>query len=605
MQALILAAGMGKRLGVYTEKNTKGMIDIDGTTLIERAIHFLADLGIKRIGIVVGYRSEGIISKVSGIKGIEPEFIFNEDYESTNNIYSLYLARGFLGNDDTILLESDIIFDRSVMERLVAQDGDVAVVDRYEYWMDGTAVSMDKNGNIAEFIDKANMNADMAERYYKTVNIYRFSKKFSNNHYIPRMEEYIEGKGRNSYYEAVLKVLADDPESQMKALCINDHEKWYEIDDPKDLHIAEILFSERPLGPMTNSYGGFWRFPQVLDYCYLVNPFFPPEMLLYDIMSMAPKLISQYPSGMGVQSLNAGVLFDVDPESILVGNGAAELINHLAPFIGGKLAVCTPAFNEYLRCFSSSEIMEIDTSLDGYRFNEARLMDALASADTLVIVSPDNPSGAHLEKDAVIRLLDRAKELERKVIFDESFIDFADDPYTLLDRKVLKDYPNLIVIKSISKSYGVPGLRLGVMGSSDKELMGRVRNSLSVWNINSFGEMFMQTATKYRSHYISGCENYRKERSRFRHGLSKIPWLSVYDSQANYFMCRITAEISSRELAETLLRDHGILIKDLSGKVGVHDDRHIRLAVRCPDDNDRLISSLKDILPGRVQKRRM
>ena len=599
LQALILAAGMGNRLGKYTKNNTKCMVEVGGKTLIQRMIKILKRCGIKKIVIVVGYMSDGLISHLKDIEGVDIEFVFNKEYERTNNIYSLYLARDHLLTDDTLLLESDIIFDDIIINHLMELEGDLAIVDRYAYWMDGTAVVVDENNVITEFVEKKDLVLDKYDEYHKTVNIYKLTKKFSEKYFVPETKRYIEKNGRGAYYELVLKVLSDRSGPQLKAVHINRGERWYEIDDPRDLAVARTMFSENDtILSYTERYGGFWRFPYILDFCYLVNPYFPPKFMMEEMSSMLEELVTSYPSGMDVQCLNAGVSFGINKKNILVGNGAAELINELDGCVGKTVGVCVPTFEEYIRCFRNSEIRKIDVSDTDYIMDEKIIMKTLDDVDTFVIVSPNNPCGDLLGKEKMIMILERAKEKGKKVIFDESFIDFADDPYTLIDQNILDRYPGLIVIKSISKSYGVPGVRLGILATSDRTLLEDIRERTSVWNINSFGEFFLQTIGKYASQYKEGCDHIRAERKRFMEHLSFIPGLKVYPSNANYFMCRLETATAA-DVTEKLLGEYGILIKDLTKKSGIHDDRHIRIAIRDEKDNDRLVGALSEVLTGR------
>jgi len=587
---------MGNRLGKYTKDNTKCMVDVGGRTLIQRAVDALKKCGIRKITVVVGYKADGVIDHVKSMNGIEPEFIFNKDFDRTNNIYSMYLARDVLMEDDTILLESDLLFDDTILERLAVSKEDVTVVDKYTYWMDGTTVLVNKNNVITEFIEKKDMDHRMFDKYYKTVNMYKLTKEFSRDHFIPGMERYISENGRGAYYELVLKVLAGAPDSRLKAMRVNENEKWYEIDDPKDLEVARTMFSdENTLTSYTKRYGGFWRFPYILDFCYLVNPYFPSDFMITEMSSVTKELLTSYPSGMDVQCLNAGVFFDIDPKNILVGNGAAELINEVREFVGKNVGVCVPTFEEYIRCFPGSEIRTIDLSASRYKMNADAIIKALDDSDTFVIVNPGNPCGDLLNKSDVMRILDAAKEKGKRVIFDESFIDFSDEPYTLVNQDVLNEYSNLIVIKSISKSYGVPGARLGILATSDVKLLEKMRKNMSVWNVNSFGEFFLQIVGKYAGQYKKGCVLFRKERKRFMECLSAVPGLRVYPSQANYFLCKLET-MKAADVTEKLLKEYSILIKDLTGKHGVDDDRHIRIAIRGEMDNNRLVDALRSIL---------
>lgn len=598
MQALMLAAGMGRRLGKYTEAMTKCMISVGGRTLLERTVEALKEAGIRKFVMVVGWEADKLVAYIrENIHGMEFEFVYNYDYATTNNIYSLYLAREQLLRDDTLLLESDLVYDHGLLAKIVkAPERNLVTVAAYEPWMDGTVTTLDEAGLIAEFISKSDFKFENASDYYKTVNIYKFSKEFAEKHYLPFLEAYIKAYGTNQYYETVLKVIAHISNTQLKAYVLEDT-PWYEIDDAQDLDIANTMFAmeQDKLAAYERHYGGYWRFPGIKDFCYLVNPYFPPEKMVEQMKYVYTPLLTQYPSGMEVQKLLAGRMFNVDTEHLLVGNGAAELINELGKQTTGRVILPTPSFNEYVRCFPNCEIIPVDSAANDYRTSCERLLSIAQSGDTIVLVNPDNPSGWFVEREELLGFLAACRDKSIRCVVDESFADFADSDkrFTLLSDEVLSEYPTLIVIKSISKSYGVQGLRLGVIASSDHKLLCTMRERMAIWNINSFAEYFLQIYTLYRAQCSVACDKIAENRHKLMASLREIPWLTPYPSQANYIMCRIAAPWTAKELATKLLTKHNILIKTLSEKRGFEGAEFIRIAVKDEIDNCALIRALK------------
>lgn len=598
MQGLMLAAGMGKRLGKYTKGNTKCMLNVAGKTLIERAVDALKNVGINRLVMVVGYKSENLKKFINeNIKDMEIVFIDNPDYDKSNNIYSLYLAKEWLEKDDTIMLESDLIYENKMIEELVKdKNKNVALVAKYEQWMDGTVVTLDDKNRITSFVEKKDFKFDRTDEYYKTVNIYKLSKEFSKNEYIPFLETYMKAYGLNEYYELALKAIAHLSRSDLKALPIKNI-KWYEIDDAQDYDIVNCLFANEneTIKMYQKRFGGYWRFNNIKDYCYLVNPYFPPKSMIEKMNYLSQELISSYPSGLSIENINAGRLFNVDETEILVGNGAAELINVLGHITTGKMAISVPAFNEYERCFKNCEIVEIESKNNDYKLDINEVLKLLDTVDTVAIINPDNPSGDFIEYDNMMKILKKAKSKNKRLIVDESFIDFAEEKsrYTLLKSEILQEYKNLIVVKSIGKSYGVPGIRLGVLASGDMELLKQIRDNMAVWNINSFGEYFLQIATLYTKEYNKSCKLIADERIRFTKELQKIKYIEPYKSQANYIMCKLIDE-DSTDLANYLIKNYSILIKDLKNKKGFENKNYIRLAVKSKEDNDEIVKALKE-----------
>ena len=597
----MLAAGMGKRLAKYTSNNTKCMVDVAGQKLIDRAIDALKYAGIKRFVLVIGYKGQNLKEYILTKHKGEMDFVFIENnvYDTTNNIYSFYLAKEELVKDDTILLESDVVFEKTLIKQLVDFKYDnVATVAKYESWMDGTCVTVDEDQNILSFVEKANMNFKKLDSYYKTVNIYKFSVPFVRDMYLPFLEAYMKAYGMNAYYETTLKLVCMLSNVNLKAFLMNDI-PWYEIDDAQDLSIANGLFSKglEKYNLITSTYGGFWRYSRIMDFCYLVNPYFPQKNLVEKMQNEFPILLTQYPSGENVQNMNVERLFGVDEHHLLVGNGAAELINSLGHVTRGKFGVNLPAFNEYVRCFKNCDIYEIDNSKNDYAMDIKDIKDAIDKCDAVAIINPDNPSGFMLDKDEVIELCDYSKKQNKRLVIDESFVDFADAKrrFTLLNNEFIDKYPNVIVIKSISKSYGVPGLRLGILATSNTALIKQIRDDMQIWNINSFAEYYLQIYQLYAKDYNKACDAIVVERNRMIKELSSIKSIKIYPSEANYILVDL-GDTNSLELAAKLLDNKNILIKDLSTKKFFHNKNFIRLAIRDEHDNNILINSLKEYL---------
>ena len=604
MQALMLAAGMGKRLGNYTKNATKCMVPVNGKTLIEYAIESLIYAGIKKFTMVVGYKKDVLKNFLKGkYPQIQIDFIDNDVYDSTNNIYSLYLARDVLSSDDTILLESDLIFDKEIIREIVSSpEKNLAVVSHFENWMDGTVTVLNEEKAIKRIVSKSDFDWNKIDSYYKTVNIYKFSKEFSKNIYMPFLGAYQTAYSKNEYYETVLKVISYLDGDILKAHLV-DGSRWYEIDDPADLKIASTRFSsgKEHLESMYKTFGGYWRYPAMLDFCYLVNPYFPPKALVNEMKQMSDILLESYPSGDKQQSLLAGKIFGVLPEHIAVGNGAAELIASISELSSGKVVVPFPTFNEYPNRFGNENTVWLPANEDfSYSVEDIVRSAEENSASYVLLINPDNPSGHFFTKQEVIVLAEQLSSKNVKLILDESFVDFAEPEirFTFIDEELISKHKNVIVIKSISKSYGVPGIRLGVLVSGDESLIEKIQKNTSIWNINSFAEFFLQIFDKYKKFYGSACDKIAEERVRFSSELSKIPRVKVYESQANYLLCKLSGEaekIGSLGLAEKLLDGYNILIKDLSSKKGFEKGQFIRLAVRNCQDNDRLIFALKEI----------
>ena len=598
MQAIILAAGMGKRLKDLTKDNTKCMVKVNGITLIERMLKQIDSHNLNQIVMVVGYEGQKLKDYIASL-GVRTPIVFidNPVYDKTNNIYSLFLAKEWLCKDDTLLLESDLVFEDSVLDIILDDDRKtLALVDHYESWMDGTCVTINEDDGIESFVPNNVFKYNEVSSYYKTVNIYKFGREFSEKVYVPFLEAYQSALGRNEYYEQVLRVIAmlDSSDIKVKRL---DGEKWYEIDDMQDLDIAESIFAssdDEKVDLLNKRYGGYWRYPRLLDFCYLVNPYFPPQRMKEEIKANFDTLLTEYPSGQHINSLLAGKNFGVKEDNILVGNGAAELIKSLMNFLDGVTGFIRPTFEEYPNRYDRSNSVDFVPDNEDYSYTAEDIIEFFSDKDinNLIVINPDNPSGNYIPKADLLKLIEWSANRKIKLIIDESFADFSDElDNTLIVQDILNNNPHLFVMKSISKSYGVPGIRLGVLASGDSETITKMKKDVAIWNINSFGEFYLQIEEKYHADYEQALVRFRKERDRFQKELSQIRGVRVIPSQANFVMVELADGISPKELLKQLLVKYDLLIKELTTKTNGRN--YLRLAIRNSRDNDALVSAMK------------
>ena len=602
MQAVILAAGLGSRLKKLTENNTKSMVEVDGISLMERMLRILDKKSLSNIVVVTGYKSEFFINYIKSLNiNTKLTFINNEIYDKTNNIYSMFLAKNEMVKEDSILLESDLIFDdKMITEVIDDKRKNLALVAKYERWMDGTCLKINDDEEILDFISGKDFNFKEAYDYYKTINIYKFSKEFSKNIYFPFLEAYMSANGKNDYYEAVLKIIIDLGKNHIYAKVISDDIRWYEIDDEQDLDIASSIFSDgdKKLEKYQIRYGGYWRYPKLLDFCYLVNPYFPPKKMINELKYNFKVLLEQYPSGLNVNSSLVAKIFDIKKENIVVGNGAAELIKSLIEKIDGNIGFIRPTFEEYPNRHNSEKSIVFIPKNDNFSYTAKDLIEFYSDKDieALVLINPDNPTGNYICKKDVIDLIEWARDKKIKFILDESFVDFAEEENsTFLDDKLLNLYEDFIVVKSISKSYGVPGLRLGIVATSNSNLISMIKKDVSIWNINSFGEYYLQIYDKYKKAYTHALTEIKNARKIFLDKLNKIEEFRVIPSQANYFTIELNKG-NSKEFCAKMLDHYNIFIKDLTSKINLENREFIRVAVRNTEDNELFILAVKEYL---------
>lgn len=354
------------------------------------------------------------------------------------------------------------------------------------------------------------------------------------------------------------------------------------------------------LTQLYSRYGGFWRYPEMLDFCYLVNPYFSSSGIIKEIQDFFPVLVSGYPSGMDVNSALAGECWGIMPQHIIVGNGASELIKAITAELEGKVGVIRPTFEEYPNRLPDDRVETYVPQNESFRYGADDIIEYFGRhpVNALLLINPDNPSGNFIPIEGIYKVASWCESRKMQFVLDESFVDFSVgyEHNTFLHDEILEKFPHLCVVKSISKSYGVPGLRLGILCSANEGLIARLKKQVSIWNINSFAEYFMQIYPKYRNAYRRACDQFIQAREDFEMELKKIPFIRVMPSQANFFFLEVLPPYKPRELCTILLEKYGILASACLAKKGIAPDRYMRIAIRNHCDNEHFIKALKELL---------
>lgn len=348
---------------------------------------------------------------------------------------------------------------------------------------------------------------------------------------------------------------------------------------------------------ISSQYGGLWRYPELLDFHFLVNPYFPSKSIIDDIQDQIPNLLQEYPSGLKVQCQLAADIFDIPAEFVVVGNGASEIIKSIGTCFEGNFGMFFPSFDEYMNSVGVERFICQGSKNAGSAYDVKDLITLSEQCDNLVVVNPDNPSGNFINRAQMIELLEHLKSKSKNLIVDESFIDFSDNCQSecLLSNDIVKKYSNLFLIKSIGKSYAVPGLRLGVLVTSNQMIISKFRSSLCIWNINSIGEYFLQVFGQHKEQYEEACLKVVAARNLLFRQLNDISSLKVFPSQANYLMCQVLDGKSVDELDDYLFSKL-FFIKNLKGKTGCGSRELFRVTVRTPDENSKLICAIREFL---------
>ena len=600
-KAVILAAGVGDRLRPFTDEFPKALAEVGGVPILDNSLSHLAAVGTEEITIVVGHHKEAIIERYgSSYLGMSMTYVVSEDYEKTNNIYSLWLARGHLAQD-VLLLEADVFFERAVLERLLSQgSGNLAVVSRHQSWMSGTVVSVDASGRVQATIVAQNQERGFDySKVFKTANIYLFRQDFLKRYFLPQLEAYITSKDYDEYYESILITLGHRGKNSLIAVNCDDL-KWYEIDDESDRLAAQYLFGspQERYENIKTQHGSYWRFGFV-DHAYLYNPYYPPQTVFIEFEEHLRDLVRNYPAGQDVVARLVATLIDQLPSRVVVGNGASELIRIISSHLPGRIACPVPSFNEYENAartgtFVPFELPSPSFELDVDVFAERVIASA---AKVAIVVTPNNPTSLAVPRNDVLRLASKLETADCMLVVDESFVDFTDDYQALSVERWVDRVPNLAVLKSLSKSFGIGGLRLGYLLTANESFASAVRAELHIWNINGFAESFLRQAPRHRKEFRRSCALVRDHCQELYHGLNELPGMTAHRPQANFVMCRLSASgASAPDVAERLFVEHNILVKHCAGKHMADGDRYLRIASKTRPENQALVESVRECL---------
>lgn len=602
-RAVILAAGKGTRLQPLTNGLPKCLVEVGGTPLLVRTLDALAEQGVDEAVIVIGYGGDTIRERIGKSHAeLAIHYVEAPDFDSTNNIRSLWDARRYLDRD-VLLLEADVAFDAQILGALLEVPGSSAAVAPFQRPLSGTVVHRNAADCVTSFTLGSGQGPGFdAETALKTVNIYVLREALLRNLVVPRLSATVAAGHVDRYYETVLQdCVADGSLRDLTAVDVSAH-RWYEVDDHRDLDAAEFLFLDRDAqyDRIQHLHGSYWRYGFV-DHSYLYNMNFPPPAMMDVFHDDLHEIVTNYPVGQQELARLAADWTGADPDHLAVANGAAELIKILGNQFMQRMTIPTPSFNEYEAVIPSDGLNRF--ALDPVTFEldvDAFAESAIAwKSDTAILVTPNNPTSLSVTRSEIHRLALRLAEHNCRLIVDESFIEFARDGEKNSVEDATAKHPNLVVIKSLSKVFGIAGLRIGYLRSSDREFIDAVRAALPIWNINGLAEEFMRTVGRYRSDFAASCEATRTSCAALYEDLAALPNLEPIRPDANFILARLTEGPSGPEVARRLYVEHNILIKDCASKSMPDADRFLRIASRTPEENRVLVEALASVLGTR------
>lgn len=589
MTAIILAAGFGRRMRPLSDTTHKALLPVGNSTILGRIFDGLLSINVTDIVVVTGYRADDVRAFCAAAYPTLPvRFVHNERYEQTNNIVSLSLAMAHTPLDrDVIVIECDLLFDAGVLQHLLRPTpGNIALVDRYRPGMDGTVVAVEDGLITHVYPPHLQGPQFLYDDKFKTLNIYRFDRDFCANTFKPLLDCYANLIDGNVFYELVLGMLVNMQRQRIQAAVV-DGSKWAEVDDPNDLAAARFQFEPSSRAAILDrAMGGHWSF-DVTDFAYMRNLRFPTDAMMAAMRQALPAVMRSYGSTQRVlnQKLAWHLLCDVSRVQVL--HGASQIYPMLKRMVGDRPVLRPePTFGEYARMFPSGA-----TYPDSAAVDLAALEQRIPPNGVVVIVTPNSPTGTVIDSGWIFDCATRHPQAT--FIVDESFIDFSDQ-VSVVTRLEARPLKNVLVIKSLSKSFGVPGLRLGYVYTADAAVIQELDQEIPVWNLGGPAEFFLELMLKFRPDFERSLAATKSDRASFASALEALPIVDrVHSSGGNFLLVTLKGDDPGMgaRIRTHLLERFSIDVKDVSDRVLPKAPR-LRLAVRLPHENARFCEAL-------------
>lgn len=363
------------------------------------------------------------------------------------------------------------------------------------------------------------------------------------------------------------------------------------------LEIKQHLFYETSHSPSLVELVGYEKAKDIVDFCFIANPYYPTPDMLKHLQDYLPALIKSYPSSSSARSQKhlADVLH-VNPDNLIIGNGASELITILCETVVESIGIPVPTFSEYLEKLKDRRAAELFTLKreNDYQLNLQEYLRWIDKENlrAALVINPGNPTGQLISIDAMKDFLVMAKKLDL-VIVDESFIDFSGDPVPSL-LSCADQYSNLLIVRSMSKHCGIPGLRLGYCYTENRYILNHLRRAIPAWNINTLAEYFLSLLPPTDAEYHEARKKLIADVKWFYEQLRDISGFKAYPTGANFILVRVDCGITAAELQRKLLEEFSLYVRDCSNKLGM-DAYHIRAASQGREKDVLLVNALKKI----------
>ncbi|MEM7031959.1 MAG: aminotransferase class I/II-fold pyridoxal phosphate-dependent enzyme [Chloroflexota bacterium] len=363
------------------------------------------------------------------------------------------------------------------------------------------------------------------------------------------------------------------------------------------IQINEQLFQETTHSPSLVDLVGYDHAQEIVDFCFIANPYYPTSDMIVRLQESLPSLIKSYPSSnIQVSTRHLAQVIGVDPKHLIIGNGATELITQICESLIETIGIPIPTFGEYVEKLPPEKVQLYALSAeDDYQLDLNRYLKWLQEMQlkAALVINPGNPTGQIFSLAEMNMFLKKASWLDL-IIVDESFIDFAGEqiPSLLHSAEV---YPNLLIVRSMSKHCGVPGLRLGYCYTDNESLIEKIRPALPTWNVNTLAEFYLSLLPETSREYHISRKRVIDDVAWLQSELKKLPNCTIYPTGGNFVLLRIENGMTARELQLSLLQDHKLYVRDCSNKQGM-DHYHIRIASQGRELDEQLVVALQQLL---------
>jgi len=355
---------------------------------------------------------------------------------------------------------------------------------------------------------------------------------------------------------------------------------------------------------ISGQHGGYYRH-NFIDHAYLYNLYFPPEAVFTNLKEQIHDLVLNYPVAQDALAELIGKIIDQPAARIVVGNGASELIKIVSGHVSGNLIVPVPSFNEYANAAPSGQVVEFPLEFPSFQLDVDKFAATAikVKADVAVVVTPNNPTSMLIPKPDLIQLAKKLETHNCMLVIDESFLDFAENPEQISLEPEIENYPNVAIFKSMSKAYGICGLRIGYMLTANSKFAEVVRKGIHIWNVNGFAEEFLRLLPAYKPEFIESCKQVRADRDSLYKKLDGIEGMTIFKPDANFIFCRLPYYVQSApEITKKLFTEYNMYIKDCVGKTQPDSDRYVRIASRTEAENCKLVAALIDVMNLKTAK---